>query len=246
MPRIKDVRREIDQLMRRYVLQPIHFGSWLVGALVLLAVGSVVLLELNLDQTVLDLSRIEAQQLAVRVLSTALERDLGQDNANLFHVQVQGGIAFIQPDIPRINDEVGKAAVAIQSALHHLPRDPITIPLGQALGSKLFSSYGPMIPVTLIPYGALTINFHESFQQAGVNQTMLTVYLDTDTMVQIIVPLVSDEVHLKVQVPVAQEWIAGKVPQTVVTGGNLAPITIPIGGAAGSSGSGITVKTGGK
>ncbi len=226
-------------------MPPVHFGSWLVGALMLLAVGSVVLLELNLDQTVLDLSRIEAQQLAIRVLSTALERDLGQDNTNLFQVNVQSGIAFIQPDLPRINDEVGKAAVAIQAALHHLPRDPITIPLGQALGSKLFSAYGPMIPVTLIPYGALTINFHEAFQQAGVNQTMLTVYLDTDTMVQIIVPLVSDEVHLKVQVPVAQEWIAGKVPSTVVQGGGLTPITIPIGG--GTSGStGSVVKTGTK
>ena len=64
------------------------------------------------------------------------------------------------------------------------------------------------------------------------------------TTLQIIVPLVSDEVHLKVQVPVAQEWIAGKVPQTVVTGGNLAPITIPIGG--GTSGSSGLVKTGGK
>lgn len=65
------------------------------------------------------------------------------------------------------------------------------------------------------------------------------------TIVQIIVPLVSDEVHLKVQVPVAQEWIVGKVPETVVTGGNLMPVTIAIGG--GPSGSGSTVvKTGSK
>ncbi len=50
------------------------------------------------------------------------------------------------------------------------------------------------------------------------------------TMVHI-VPLVSDEVHLKVQVPVAQEWIAGKVPQTVViTGSNPSKIvSLPIG-----------------
>lgn len=55
------------------------------------------------------------------------------------------------------------------------------------------------------------------------------------TILQIIVPLVSDEVHLKVQVPVAQAWIAGKVPQTVVTGGSLTPVTIPIGGGTSSS-----------
>ena len=64
------------------------------------------------------------------------------------------------------------------------------------------------------------------------------------TILQIIVPLVSDEVHLKVQVPVAQEWIAGKVPSTVVQGDGPTPITIPIGGAGGSSGT--VVKTGTK
>lgn len=31
-----------------------------------------------------------------------------------------------------------------------------------------------------------------------------------------VVSLVTQEEHLKVQVPVAQEWIAGAVPQTVV------------------------------
>jgi len=231
-------RQDLERLLRRILLPPVHFGAWLVGGLVLLALGSVVLLELNLDQTVLDLSKIEAQQIAVRVLSTTLERELGRNNTELFTVHVQDGMAFIQPNVSKINDEVGRASLAIQSALHHLPRDPIQIPLGQALGSKLFSSYGPMIPVTLIPYGALTINFHESFQQAGINQTMLTVYLDTDTTVQIVVPLVSDEVHLKVDIPVAQEWLAGKVPQTVVTGGSTTPITIPIGGNTSGSSSG--------
>ncbi len=61
-----------------------------------------------------------------------------------------------------------------------------------------------MIPVTLIPYGALTINSHESFQQAGINQTLLTVYLDTDTTVQVVVPLVSKEKHLKMRVPISR------------------------------------------
>ncbi|MDA8345297.1 MAG: sporulation protein YunB [Thermaerobacter sp.] len=238
MPRLTDLRRSFDRFLKRYFVQPAHVAAWTVGGLLLLAIGSIVLLELNLDQTVIALSKIEAQQLAIRVLSTALERDLGKDNQNLFQVKVQGNQAFITPDVARINDETGKAALAIQAALKHLPNQPISIPLGQALGSKLLSAYGPMIPVTLIPYGALSIDFHESFQQAGINQTLLTVYLDTDTTVQIIVPLVSDEVHLKVQVPVAQEWLAGQVPQTVVMTGTTPSkiISIPIGSSTSSSG----------
>lgn len=65
------------------------------------------------------------------------------------------------------------------------------------------------------------------------------------TILQIIVPLVSDEVHLKVQVPVAQEWLAGQVPQTVVMTGTTPSkiISLPIGsstsiGSGGGSGAG--------
>ncbi len=238
MPRLSELQRGIERLLKQYIAQPVNIAAWMVGGLALLAIGSIVLLEMNLDTTVVDLARIETQQIATRVLSTALQRDLGAQNAQLFKVDVRGSQAFITPDVGRINDEAGKAGLAIEAALKHLPSQPISIPLGQALGSKLLSAYGPMIPVTLIPYGALTINFHESFQQAGINQTLLTVYLDTDTTVQVVVPLVSKEEHLKVQVPIAQEWIAGAVPQTVVMTGTTPSkiISIPIGSSTSTSG----------
>ena len=204
MPRLSELQRGVERLLKQYIAQPVNIAAWMVGGLALLAIGSIVLLEMNLDTTVIDLARIETQQIATRVLSTALQRDLGAQNAQLFKVDVKGSQAFITPDVGRINDEAGKAGLAIEAALKHLPSQPISIPLGQALGSKLLSAYGPMIPVTLIPYGALTINFHESFQQAGINQTLLTVYLDTDTTVQVVVPLVSKEEHLKVQVPMSR------------------------------------------
>jgi sporulation protein YunB len=235
MPRLSDLRRSLERYLKRMIVQPIHAATWTIGGLVLLAIGSIVLLELNLDQTVVDLAKIEAQQIATRVLSTALVQDLGTQNQTLFQVNVQGGQAFVTPNVARINAEAGKASLAIEAALKHLPTQPIAIPLGQALGSKLLSAYGPMIPVTLIPYGALSINFHETFQEAGINQTLLTVYLDTNTTVQIVVPLVKQEVHLKVQIPVAQEWIAGAVPQTVVMTGTTPSkiISLPVGSSAG-------------
>ncbi|MDA8345294.1 MAG: hypothetical protein M0Z66_07410 [Thermaerobacter sp.] len=60
------------------------------------------------------------------------------------------------------------------------------------------------------------------------------------TALQIIVPLVSDEVHLKVQVPVAQEWLAGQVPQTVVMTGTTPSkiISLPIGSTSTTTTSG--------
>lgn len=65
--------------------------------------------------------------------------------------------------------------------------------------------------------------------QAGINQTLVTVNLDTDTQVQILVPLVTDVIHLRVSVPLAQEWVVGNVPSTYVGTTSLKNLSIPIG-----------------
>jgi sporulation protein YunB len=160
-------------------------------------------------------------------------RVIGAEPSKLFVVQRAGQNLFIQPNLPLVNRTAARAALAIEEALRTLPDDPVEIPLGQALGSKLLAAYGPMIPVTLIPYGALAIDFKERFEQAGINQTLLVIYMEADEMVQVVVPLVSRPVHLDVQIPVAQGWIVGHVPETYVLEGpqTMSRVSIPIGNA---------------
>jgi len=209
-------------------------STWAVLVFVALILVGFFLVELNLDQTIVDLSAVEARQLAIRVLSQEMYRVIGAEPRKLFVVRREGGNLFIQPNLPVVNRTAARAALAIEQALRNLPEDPVKIPLGQALGSKLLAAYGPMIPVTLIPYGALAIDFKERFEEAGINQTLLVIYLEADEMVQVVVPLVSRPIHLDVQIPVAQGWIVGQVPNTYVLEGpgTLKRVTIPIGTGA--------------
>jgi sporulation protein YunB len=213
-------------------------STGLLLAFVGLILGGFLLVEVNLDQTIVDLSRVEARQLAIRVLSEEMYQVVGDEPTRLFSIERSGGTLFIQPNLPVVNRTAAEAALAIEQALRRLPEDPVEIPLGQALGSKLLAAYGPMIPVTLIPYGALSIDFKERFEEAGINQTLLVIYLEADEMVQVVVPLVSQPVHLDVQIPVAQGWIVGNVPQTYVTDGaqTFKRVTIPIGQTNGTVG----------
>lgn len=207
-------------------------GTAVVVGLCLLALLAFILVEANLDSTILALSKVEARQLAIGVVTRAIEDKIveGSYGLNLFRVQLHGHQAIIQPDTAAIDQVAARATLAVQQELRRLPSDPVYIPLGQALGSKLLASYGPMVPVVLIPYGALNMNFQEEFHSAGINQTLLVVYLDLDTMVQIVVPLLSSEEHVQVRIPIAQEWYAGPVPQTYVGNAQGAPqLTIPIG-----------------
>lgn len=195
-----------------------------------LIMGGFLIVEANMSSTILEISKIEAKQMAVTVFSEEIERTIGTSGRDIFDVTTHGTQAFINVNTTAFDREAAVAALAIQKGLRRLPSDTIYIPLGQALGSKLLAAYGPEVPVTLIPYGAVSINFRESMVQQGINQTVVTVYLDTDTQVQIAVPLVTDTIHLRVSVPLAQEWVVGNVPQTYVdTTRSLKTVTIPIG-----------------
>jgi len=200
----------------------------IVGAAGLI-LAAFLLVEENFSRTIVDLSKVEAKQLAITAFSAEIERTIGTDGKDIFDVATHGGQAFISVDTTTFDRESSVAALAIQKALRSLPDDTITIPLGQAFGSKLLAGYGPEVPVRLIPYGALAIDFKETMNQAGINQTLVTIDLDTDTQVQIIVPLATDVIHLKVSVPLAQEWVVGNVPSTYVGTSSLKNITIPIG-----------------
>lgn len=220
----------------RLIVPPMRMGTLLVATLLTIAVLTFVVVEANLDATVLDIGRIEAQQDALNTVQQAIESRFAYPAESYFKVTYHGSEALVQPNTPLINRTAAQVAMAIQRGLRTLAEDPIDIPLGQALGSKLLAAYGPTIPVTLVPYGAMTMNFRESFKQAGINQTLFVVYLDTDTTVQIVIPMTSDTVHIKVSIPIAQEVFQGPVPTTYVvegTGGSQShsgpTVTIPIG-----------------
>ncbi len=204
-------------------------SGWVVASFVGLILGAFLIVEANMSQTVIDISRVEARQMAITVFSSEIERTIGTNGQDIFDVTTHGSQAFISVNTTAFDREASVAALAIQKGLERLPEDTITIPLGQALGSKLLAAYGPLVPVRLIPYGSVSINFVETMHQAGINQTFVSVNLNTDTQVQIAVPLVTDTIHLKVSVPLAQEWVVGNVPQTFVGSTSLKSLSIPIG-----------------
>lgn len=145
-------------------------SGWVVVGSIGLILGAFLLVEANMSKTILDLSAVEARQLAITTFSTEIERTIGTNGRDIFDVTTHGGQAFINVDTTAFDRESAVAALAIQKGLRRLPGDTIQIPLGQALGSKLLAGYGPEIPVRLIPYGALAIDFKRSGPRGGMTR----------------------------------------------------------------------------
>jgi sporulation protein YunB len=184
------------------------------GVLVIL-VGGFILLERDLRPTIGSIAEVEARWAATDAVNRAIRDEIANVDYNqLIMVQKdnQGQIVLMQPNIVRINQLASDTTLSIQSALEGIASEQFYIPLGQVLGSQLLANYGPRIKVSIYPIGTVRTSVFDKFEAAGINQTRHQIYLDIETQVQVVVPLVSSAVTVSTQVPITDTVIVGPVP----------------------------------
>jgi len=188
------------------------------GALVIL-VGGFILFEHDLRPTIKAMAEAEARWVATDAVNRAIRDNIANVDYNqLIMVQKdnQGQIVLMQPNIVRINQLASDTTLSIQSALQGLASEQFYIPVGQVLGSQLLANYGPRVKVSIYPVGTVRTSVFDKFEAAGINQTRHQIYLDIETQVQVVVPLVSSEVTVSTQVPITDTVIVGPVPSFYV------------------------------
>ncbi len=89
----------------------------------------------------------------------------------------------------------------------------VKIPVGSFSGSPFFAGMGPDIPVRIVPYGSVDINFQSLFTSAGVNQTKHEINMVVLVNMNVFFPGKTLDVNLEVPVLLAQTIIAGEVPK---------------------------------
>ncbi len=176
------------------------------------------IVEKNLKPTIVQIAEARASLVATETIHRILyEEVLANVNYNeliYVHKDSEQRITMMQANTVKISRIVSQANLEIQEALKNLKDETIQIPLGQTLGSQLLANRGPRISVKLSPVGTVNVNFIDEFQQAGINQVRHILYLNIETTIQIVVPLVTKGVVVNNQVPIAETIIVGQVPST--------------------------------
>ena len=113
--------------------------------------------------------------------------------------------------------------MATQAALMEISETGMSIPLGEVINNNLLATYGPRIPIRLIPAGRVNTVLHDSFEAAGINQVRHRIYLDVFSEVRIIIPFTAVVMEVRTTVPLADTIYPGEVPESVI---NLNPSAI--------------------
>jgi len=188
-----------------------------LAALLLLLAAALVLLEWTIRPTLHLLAEARITNIAMEAMYRVVQKRTSTlSYRELIHLEKddRGRITVMQPNTTAINELAASTTLAIQQELERLSAATVGIPLGQVMGSKLFANYGPRIPIRLTPTAIPVVNVRESMEQAGINQTKHTLYVEVAVTMKVVMPLLSTGVELRNSFPIAQTVLLGEVPQT--------------------------------
>ena len=210
---MKRLRRIFTFLKPRRLLR-------IAAVLFILLAALYLFLERNLTQVILDTAYTRAHAIAVETMNEAVQKTLtpavGYEELIRVHTDNLGKVTMLQANTVRMNELAVSIALAAQDALSMRDESTSSVPRGAALKAPFLSSFGPRIPVRLVPVGAVNASFATEFESAGINQTRHKIWLEMHATVRLVLPTGARAVTVDTQILIAESIIIGEVPSSYI------------------------------
>ncbi|SHE53590.1 sporulation protein YunB [Clostridium fallax] len=129
----------------------------------------------------------------------------------------EGNIVMVRADVVKLNIISSKLALEAQEDLKKIGAVGVKIPLSYVFNNSILGELGPKINVKMVPVGRVDIKYDTEFQSAGINQTRHKIYVEVYAKLKLTVPFDSKDIEVKVQMPIAETIIVGKIPKTSIS-----------------------------
>ncbi len=205
---------------RQFVLQK-SGRLWIaLAVLVTLGIFAFRYVDRNMAPVIISMAEAKVRAMAVKAMNDAM-RSIMTDptkytNLISYRQDDQGNVIMMQADTLRLNDIAVSTALTTQDNIAQIGAQGIGIPLGSVLGGQLLAGRGPNIYARIIPVGSVTTDYDSEYEDKGINQTRLKIFLNLHTTVRIVIPTQSRDVSVDNKVLVTECIIVGKVPNSYV------------------------------
>ncbi|WP_438434124.1 sporulation protein YunB [Gorillibacterium sp. sgz500922] len=207
---------------RRWKSRRTHGSSrkrivWIVMAVFLLSfVQSFVFIDRNLKPPLMNLAKVRLKQMATQAINTAIADRIAQetnfDKLIDWRTDKDGKVTGFMLNYTEHMRITSDTINRVQSLLLGLKRMPEHIPLGMAMHSPLFASFGPDIPVRLQPAGAVKVDLNTRYENAGINMILVEVYIRIIAEVSVIIPFDSEPETVETELPISYLLVVGDTP----------------------------------
>lgn len=221
MSRYAIVNKGAQQFKRRKIIKKI-ISVCIVLIIAILAIAGWIYWK-SMAPTILDVAETRLKSETTRVINDALNIAITDSCLYSDFVSIEkdsdNNIAMISANSAKVNAVARQMAIASQSKINSLSSFDVDIPLGTLSGVPLFSEKGPKVNIIVSPIGTVNCTFSSTFETAGINQTLHRIYINVESVVDLIIPTAHMEVATSTPILLCESIIIGKVPQTFLQGG---------------------------
>ena len=142
------------------------------------------------------------------------EGEFDYDRMVTIEKDTNGNVTAIRTNIGELNRLKTSVLQRMDEELEQLSMEQLGVPIGSVLLPELLSGRGPLVPVRVLAVRTSDASFRNSFQSAGINQTLHSIYIDIHVCITILTWTGTSEINVDSAVVAAETVIVGTVPTT--------------------------------
>ena len=195
-----------------------YFNPAVAAVLVAILIAfTCTLIERRLMPIAIALAESRARNIANETINNAIneyimENGIAYEDLYMMKQDSSGYITALSSNTAEMNKIKAALALKVQEKVRNLDSGTLGIPIGALTGYDLLSDVGPKVPITLLTSGTSNLDFKNSFESAGLNQTKHAVYIQAVCDVTIILPGKRAKANVDTMIPVIETIIVGNVP----------------------------------
>ena len=140
--------------------------------------------------------------------------DIAYDRMVSIEKNGDGTVAAVRTNIVEINRLKSEILQRVDSKLNMLSTEELRVPFGSVFLPELFSGEGPSMFIRVLAVRTSDAVFRNSFQSAGINQTLHQIFIDIHVNITILTWSGVQEIAVDSAVLAAETVIVGTVPTT--------------------------------
>lgn len=168
--------------------------------------------------TFVNISDGEIKKESIEIINKSVLKSIKNIDGDILKIDkdIDGNITLINANTVKLNKLASEVALDCTKNINLQGEKGIKVPLGNVSEGGLLANIAPKINVKMKQVGRVDTKYYSEFDEAGINQTRLTIYMEVVCKIRVIVPSKSDEIEVKHKVPISESIIVGKVPQTSI------------------------------
>lgn len=190
----------------------------LVVIFCLIVVGTLIYFQRNVTRVLISISEATIRSITTVAVNDAIYYTLNDTirYEDLIYIErdEDGNVTSITTDSLKINRIARDTAYLSQENLNKMSAEGIMVPIGALTGVEALAGFGKQINIKIIPISNVECRFVTKFKQAGINQTLHSLYLEIVSDISIILPSKSTNLASTTEVLICESVISGKIPDT--------------------------------